>query len=323
MNCIAQETEIELIDFTPSECDESVDGYRIKNRIVDTWYEDSILMVEVGARATCCVDFEPSIKATRDTLDLIFKETGDFCSCICCYQFVYHIQGYADKEPVFKLNGELIKMSKEKYITYPIKYDIWNGDTINKINKYGFKEGLHIYGNKRKPFERMIYKDDFRFEGSCWIDYDFWGRKIEENKFINGKEIEVKYYRNGKVMEECQEYRIPLTKSSLRYEKICKTFDKKGNVIIDNDYQMLKPLQDSIINIYAFNYKKENEIYINQEYSIKEDELDKIETISDLNHKRVIFSYEIGTNEFFIQSVIDGLEKYTDEITIEKVLIVE
>jgi len=135
------------VDFTPSKCDEEADVYRLRTRIINKWFEGDTLMIEIGTKATCCVDFIPNINYKNDTLVLSFEEIGDPCECICCYQFIYHIVGLNTQAFGIKLQNEEIQLSNEKYLTYPEKFEIINDDTVNYIDKYGLKQGFWINKN--------------------------------------------------------------------------------------------------------------------------------------------------------------------------------
>lgn len=157
-----------LVNFIPSECDKETEVYRLRTRIIDKWYNNDTLKIEVGTSATCCVDFVPSIEFKNDTLNLIFIETGEACECMCCYQFIYSIIGIGKKNVNIKLNGAAVELSSEKYLTYPIEYEISNSDTINYLDKYGLKQGEWIFkSDSSLDYSRAFAKDD------NWIFQEF------------------------------------------------------------------------------------------------------------------------------------------------------
>ncbi len=151
--------EIKLVNFIFSDCDKSVDVYRIKTRIINQNFSGDTLQINVGLVALCCVDFLPSIKFENDTLDLLYTETGVPCDCVCCYQFSYYITGITSKTFKVKLQSKFIELSDEKFKTYPIKYFIFNNDTTGYRDKYGLRQGIQVIESGEYVLETH-FKDD-------------------------------------------------------------------------------------------------------------------------------------------------------------------
>jgi hypothetical protein len=145
--------DVRLVDFKSSGCDmnnnfdydENLYPWNIKSRIIRQVFHQDTLEIEVGTLAKCCVSFEPYISFATDTLNLNYNETQEMCECDgCCYQFTYFITGLKGKDFGVKLRSMVIQLSDEKYITYPVKYYIFNGDTTGYKDKYGRKQGIII-----------------------------------------------------------------------------------------------------------------------------------------------------------------------------------
>lgn len=151
---------VELVDFTYSDCDESIDVTRVNTRIVGISYVNDTLQIEVGTVALCCVDFIPSISFRNDTLNLLFEETGIPCECECCYQFVYSISGLNNKLIEVELQSKHIELSSDKYYTYPLQYFTYNNDTIGFKDKYGLKQGVFIFKEDEENILQIHYTDD-------------------------------------------------------------------------------------------------------------------------------------------------------------------
>jgi len=161
LTMIAFGQEVRLVDFQPSECDETSDPYHLKTRIIDQEFHGDTLQIKVATKATCCVDFIPSITYNQDTLNLLFEETGIECECICCYQFNYHITGLKDKNFGVKLLSKAVEQSDEKYKTYPVEYFVFNGDTTGYKDKYGLRQGIHVSEFRGKLLYRHIKDDQY------------------------------------------------------------------------------------------------------------------------------------------------------------------
>ncbi|MBL4587160.1 MAG: hypothetical protein JKX84_08920 [Flavobacteriales bacterium] len=303
------QNEVTLVNFTPSQCDESEDPYRIQTRIVNQWYQGDTLLVEVGTVGTCCVDFVPSVQFSTDTLNLDFTETGTFCSCHCCYQFIYHIVGLKGKRFGITLNGEKIEQSEEKYKTFPVKYELYNGDTINYFDKYGFKQGLHILGkDKQKPLEKMIYHDNHAIEGSRWIRYFDNGNKSAETLVKNKRKLNVQYYMNERKKKECEDLKIAFTTNNLwKYVTRCNAWDSMGIQVSTMDCCLMTDTSEYSLILTAFKGKFNRKVYINYSYAIKEEELKKIMDIGINPNDKVLFCSQKGMNGEFRRKVIQTL----------------
>jgi hypothetical protein len=308
-NSFAQiQKNIKLIKFVPSQCDRNEDALRISTRIVNQGYDNDIFKIEVGTIATCCVDFIPSINYKKDTLFLGFEQTGNACMCMCCYQFIYHIKGLKGKTFVVKLQNKVVKLSLEKYITYPIKFKITNKDTINFIDKYGFKQGLHISDDTLRQYSKNIhYLNNMPYNGKLSMTYYINGTKKSETIVTNGKHKKVDYYKNGKIQQECQDFKIKLTKNSSTYINLCNSWDSLGQQLTSMNSCLLKDTTEYFTRIYAF--KSDNTIYINNQYSLEEKEWQRIEQIKVDIHKKALFCYQKGTNITLVAKIIEYLTK--------------
>ncbi len=214
--------DVQLLNFIPSACDHSEDASRILTRIISQNFHGDTLEIEVATTAICCVGFEPAISFQADTLNLILMETGDFCDCFCCYQFIFFISGLNRKQFGVKLwknsvlydskevfSKRTIELSDEKYRTYPISFELLNGDTINYTDKYDFKQGKWIQNITTK--EAIINREGFYINNQCWEGTDTT-RYLDGNfksilKIKNGYIISnVSYYENGNKESERRLY---------------------------------------------------------------------------------------------------------------------
>lgn len=276
-----------LVGFTPSNCDANEEVSRLKRRIVDQWYNNDTLIVEIASKATCCVDFQPSIRYDNQILELNFIETGDFCECICCYQFIYKIIGLKGQEFTIHLNDKPIQQSDDKYLTYPVRFDIYKGDTVNYFDKYGQRQGVFL--STSKPMLKMIYKNNKRFNG---VDRELFydnGNKRVTVEYREGVEYYITYFRNNKVREECIGFDI--LKFGFESIVICNSFDSLGNQIREMNCYPYDGMSNNSVVVILFK-SSPNIFYIKtaqEEYLKKIDSLDKL-SINKGSH--VLLCYE-------------------------------
>lgn len=309
LNTIHAQDQIQLVDFTPSTCDEKENPNRIQTRIVDQWYKGDTLMVEVGTVATCCVDFEPNLSYANTVLNLQFKETGNACSCYCCYQFIYKIIGLRDQKFTTTLNGEPIQYSEEKYKTFPEQFEIYNGDTINRFDKYRFKQGLFIIGkDKEKPLEKIVYKDDKKFQGITWIRYDEEGRIKYANEINKGVTYRVKYHSNGQVIERCLYSDIEVDEFNFKSLVYCTEYDSLGHAISDEDCIPLEDTSHNYTSVFMVFPGEEQRIYLKDDIlSLKE--LSSLEDIQVVKNTEVLLCIQYGANQEWVNQIIEYLER--------------
>jgi hypothetical protein len=219
LDLFSQENNIRLVNFNHSTCDDSEDPDRIRQRIINQFFLKDTLFITLGIVAECDLD-DPLIKITKskDTLDFkierkpisITKDTITqmIVLCDCCYQFDFKIAGLSSKNYYVRVNNEHIIESDEKYITYPIHFELLNsGDTINYSDKYALMQGLWIMKYKDGSVDKVIYKED---------------------KPLSFK----KYYQNGQLKCDC--ICRPNHNGLMEYIEEtgdCKYWDENGNEI--------------------------------------------------------------------------------------------
>jgi hypothetical protein len=219
---------VELIEFTQSTCDMNSDPYRIKPRIITMQKYVDTLAIEISFATTCCLEYLPNIKYLSDTLYLTYgiKDEGEACSCICCYSFNYKINGIKSSKLTVKLYKEVIELSDEKYRTYRPTFTIIEGDTLNRKDKYGLKQGIwtdsttsfsklkegkdkvdkHGHPNRDWKIENeysegfIRYKDEkIEKRGHIYINL------VIKDEYDPKKKVRREFYENGMIKKECDE----------------------------------------------------------------------------------------------------------------------
>lgn len=243
-----QTIKIELLDFKYSTCDEATLSTRLRTRIVKKEIKTDILTVDIATVATCCVSFDPSISVKQGTLHLDFKETGTECECRCYYTLTYKVKGVKDRDIKIKFQNEDIEMSEEKYLTYPTKFKILNGDTINYVDKYGFRQGKWAYSNDSTMINGFFEtKDDVLIKlVTLYPDKKVKSLTSREQitiKDSNGRDFHthsnynyyVEYFESGTKKRECvssttsDSYKDPSGK--------CKEWTEKGELVYEGVYR--------------------------------------------------------------------------------------
>jgi len=227
-----------LIRFESSKCIEEDKLYHLNFRIVSINYKDSLTIIQTAVRYNCCMTEQGGIKLVGDTLYLYFHLSefyrtngkGDSigyyieekCSCDCCFRFMYYINGLPRKNYVYKVDNKVIYLSEHKYIVKnPPKFDISNGDTINYIDIYEFKQGLHRDYGEFGIVSEMIYKDDEMMHGLLARTY-YKNGIIKKDIYLleNRKYKEIGYNQNGKKVKEC------ISESPFENKKDCIEFNQ-------------------------------------------------------------------------------------------------
>ncbi len=242
-----QTTKVKLFSFKNSTCDGVSESFRLRTRIIHKELSNGLLTVHIGATATCCVDFVPKATYKNGILNLDVEETGTPCECDCCYEFTYQINGIEDGQIKITFRGKEIEQSDEKYKTYPVQFRVLNGDTLNYVDKYGFRQGIWVVGPdtliRRRYFE---YSDNYpvrrvKLFPSGQIESELIREKISFNTtdrpFSGYSEINklIEYYETGQKKRECYNEKKEFSNS---YEKgKCKEWNEKGELIYEGDYR--------------------------------------------------------------------------------------
>jgi hypothetical protein len=244
---LGQTSNVKLFSFKNSTCEENPESLQLRTRIIKKELSNGILTVQIGATATCCVDFVPKTTFKNGILNLDFEETGTPCECSCCYEFTYEVKGIKNDKIKITFRNKEIEQSDEKYKTFPTKFKILNGDTINYVDKYGLRQGIWntpkdslmskiyfvhsdnrlikrvtLYPNKQIESELINEKISFKADNKLYFDYSDFNRLIE-------------YYESGQKKRECYNDNKVHDNS---YEKgKCKEWNEKGELVYEGDFR--------------------------------------------------------------------------------------
>jgi hypothetical protein len=193
------------------------------------------------------VDFIPKAEFKKGSLYLDLQETGEACECLCCYEFVFEIEGLKDDKIKIKFRDKDIELSNERLMTYPIKYEILNGDTINYTDKYGLRQGkwtrpndslmtkshgefiddrlvriVNYFPNGTTETEKISEKIRVTGESGDYFDY------FDFNKYVE-------YYKSGTKKKECYNDKNSVNNS---YELgQCKEWNENGQLTYEGVFR--------------------------------------------------------------------------------------
>jgi len=201
----------QIVDYSLSSCDRNSHPDFLIHRIVHKEIKNDTLSLIIGFPENCCVRMNPKMSYKNDTLYLIESAPDTsihekiYCFCDCCFELNLLISGIQDTNFVLKADGIVLRLSSEKYRTYPISFYLENGDTINYTDKYGLRQGLwKFYNQGTNALEKELFlKSEF----------------FREDQIIWRKQ----YYPSGHLMSYC-EYTINGAKyyTAREYKKLIK-----------------------------------------------------------------------------------------------------
>ncbi len=211
----AQQSKVELLYSKKIKCEPDSDsGFSVRNRIIDQFVENDVLHLKLGKWLNCSDSFKTSVDLKHWTLNLkidVAPGANEYeCSCFTYFQFRVKVNG-AYIESIY-LNDKLIEFSNERYKLFPVRYDITNSDTINRVDKYGLRQGKWYFENAKNRY--FVYLD-----GKCV-------RRVME--YPNGK------IRNEWIVKEKVEKEID-GKKVRQFEDvdIFREWDEKGKLIYE------------------------------------------------------------------------------------------
>jgi hypothetical protein len=195
--------------------------YTYIDRLIDTTWIDNRLIINVAKYDNCgYTDSKGGFSTNGDTLILQYDyktvtsvEFGDtvevffITMCDCPLKFHFEISNLPKKKYLIKLNDELLSYSINRFVQFPVKYDIKGVDTINYSDRYGLRQGFWIdidtiYMIKFEGF----YKDDdltngirYRFRNDSTVEY-------KETFYSSDSVLIEQFDINGKLIKSCYRY---------------------------------------------------------------------------------------------------------------------
>ena len=173
--CYGQPPAVKLLGFQSSACDEAASISRIQERIVSQAVQGDIYQVTIGTIANCAGIHAAETAMSGDTLKISYSQgimirktmpTGEpyeehlYFLCECCFEFTFTVQGVNRLPGVVAVNDSVLKYYPEKYKIYPVRFQLFEGDTINRVDKYGFRQGYWYEGKEHDGYLSGRFRDD-------------------------------------------------------------------------------------------------------------------------------------------------------------------
>jgi hypothetical protein len=196
-----------------SSCDRNSYPEFMKERIISKNVRNDTLMMTLGFSENCCISFRPAISRNGDTLSLFNKPKEPdslgfveeiVCMCDCCFELNLLIYPIRDTNFIFYFDNKPLHTSSEKYRTITPRFTVYNGDTINRINKYGHRQGVwRIYNQGTNALMKEIYfNEDFYEEGR------FKWMKIYKSSGTLEKYVEIDPLTKQRKTYDYKEYKV-------------------------------------------------------------------------------------------------------------------
>jgi YD repeat-containing protein len=140
----AKAKKVKLIEWNANACDNTYDPDLLVNRITGIRVQDGITFLTINFTENCCATFKPQISFKDNKLFLMpyKKYSGDYCACNCCFSIEYKIEGLPGSGYEIYFQGKNVETSSDHYKVVQPTGEVYKGNSINRTNRYGFKEGL-------------------------------------------------------------------------------------------------------------------------------------------------------------------------------------
>lgn len=225
---------VKLISYNAGDCDKTTGTYHFNTRISEISVSDNQLSLTINFIANCCEQFNPVVIFSHDTLSIDpIGVWGDpskkkaSCGCQCCFSIQFFISNISDTNFITILSGERIVHSTDRYFpVFPIKYDVINGDTVNRNNKYGAKVGpwvTYYQDGKVKHIEQYCTHTEELATKNMWTKDYFENGQLAKN---DRKDTTEAWYENGNL--KLKRYVVYESEAAIIYTT---TYFSNGNVM--------------------------------------------------------------------------------------------
>jgi len=142
---------------------------------VRTWQVDAVIIRDCGGK------LYPEVEQSQDTVfieihtiematyrlsnDKVVTELYQPEECYCAYQLKMQVS--VDTIGHILVDKKQLKISDEKFLTYPIRYFVFKGDTTGYVDRYGLRQG-HMVILKPKYILKSFYKDNIQTGCEIW-----------------------------------------------------------------------------------------------------------------------------------------------------------
>jgi len=133
---------------------------------------------------------------------------GDYCSCNCCFSIRYEISGLIGKKYQLYFKETAIMLNNNYYDTVKTSYEFFNGEKINRLNKYGFKESTWIKFYKNGEKEVI---SEYPNQSLFYSPLSIWSKgyyKSGKLSFYDRKDTTESWFEDGELKSQFIEYKI-------------------------------------------------------------------------------------------------------------------
>ena len=216
----------------------------ILTRLISKELKNDTLYLLMCLKSDCCMDVEPIINYKDDKLFLDIDKRGrdseiiDICDCICSHELMLVISGINDLSFKTFLGTQFeITVKEEKYKTFPIKYEIDKGDTINMTNKYGYPTGIWRYYVDSVLLIEEDYSDNSYLRNTPISSKSFYSNG--NLKTFSRENEKIHYYLNGHI-------KTTIIKDSVKWFSPEGIKISKRNIDVRKEYYPSGQLKKSI-----------------------------------------------------------------------------
>ncbi|MBT1689332.1 hypothetical protein [Dawidia soli] len=221
----AAKEKVKLIDWKANPCDDTYDPYRLVNRITEIRTQGETTFLTISFRESCCSRFNPQIDFKGNKLFLLaYKgDPADSCACTCCFSIEFAIEQLPASEYQTYFHGKKIELSNDHYKTTQPTSEVYKGNTINRMNRYGFKEGLWMTFYKDGSIESIEQypESELYYEESPLWKKDFY--PSGQLSFFSRNDSTEYWFKDGTLKSQFTEYSVGDT----TYKKVFCSYDNR------------------------------------------------------------------------------------------------
>jgi hypothetical protein len=186
---------------------------------------DGITKITVNFPENCCVTFDPKINFSKNKLTLLPYEQyqGNYCTCDCCFSITFEIAGLTGKTYEVFFNQTQIIKSTDHYIVVKPTSGLYQGKEINRLNKYGFKEGTWMTFYKNGKVENI---SEYAAVELYHQSYPLWSKSYYPSQKLRSyerKDTSEDWFEDG----ELKYQRIEYKSGDSTYEKGFRKFNNR------------------------------------------------------------------------------------------------
>ncbi|PQJ15682.1 hypothetical protein [Aureicoccus marinus] len=207
-------TSYELLDWKVSKCEDIYNPYRLLNRIKEQKVSSGNSILSIHFSENCCAEIQPRVETVNDSLIISTSlpneddevEVVAECDCRCSFTMELQIRGELLENQAIYLNDRKIEYSEDFYKTVPVSSSSYQGQEINRTNKYGHREGRWLTFNKAGGIEmEILYPESSLLKKGERI----WWKKYSESGmllFYTSPDSTARWNERGDLLSEIVNY---------------------------------------------------------------------------------------------------------------------